>query len=110
MLTMKSIIFGIGMCLFVARGHSAGLVPAVNQDMGCTTAGQMLLYNGSSIVCAPPQLPVTTVSSLPTCNSAAKGVQYFVTDALTPVALANVTGGGAVQINVVCNGTAWVVG
>jgi hypothetical protein len=35
---------------------------------------------------------------------------YIVTDALTPVALATVAGGGAVKVPVICNGTNWIVG
>jgi hypothetical protein len=55
------------------------------------------------------KLPTTTVASLPTCNAGALGTKYAVTDALTPVALASVVGGGAVVLSVFCNGTAWVV-
>ena len=55
-------------------------------------------------------LAVLTVAALPTCNAAVKGTQYMVTDALTPVALASVVGGGAVNVPVTCNGTAWIVG
>jgi hypothetical protein len=55
------------------------------------------------------KLPTTTMASLPTCNAGALGTKYAVTDALTPVALASVVGGGAVVLSVFCNGTAWVV-
>ena len=91
------------------EAHAGGSVPAVNQDMGCAASGQSLYYNGSSIACGSPSLQQSTVASLPTCNSAAKGAMYLATDALTPIALSGVTGGGAVIVPVVCNGTTWIV-
>lgn len=91
------------------RARGAGIAPYVGRDMNCTVAGQSLQYDGTSIVCSPPTLPSSTVASLPTCNSASKGVQYLVTDALLPAALANVAGSGAVVIAVTCTGTNWIV-
>ncbi len=55
-------------------------------------------------------LAVLTVATLPTCNAANRGLHYLVTDALTPVVLAAVVGGGAVVVPVVCNGSTWIVG
>jgi len=49
-----------------------------------------------------------TVSTLPTCNSGAKGAKANVTDAASPTYLGTLTGSGAVYTPVVCNGTAWV--
>ena len=95
--------------LFGTSAFAASLMPAVNQEMSCTTTGQVLVYNGSGFVCQAPSRPVTTVSGLPTCNSGSQGVMYFVTDALAPVALATLAGGGAVKIGVTCNGTNWIV-
>lgn len=89
--------------------RAAGNAPAVNTDMGCSTSGQALQYNGSSINCAGPTRPSTVVGSLPTCNGGAQGLMYFVTDALTPVALATIAAGGAVKIGVTCNGSVWIV-
>jgi len=57
-----------------------------------------------------PALPQSTTAALPTCNAAATGKMYLVTDALTPVALASVAGGGAVKVLVFCNGSSWIVG
>lgn len=48
-----------------------------------------------------------TVSTLPTCNTAAKGRQAFVTDATSPTYNGTLTGGGAVAVPAFCNGTAW---
>lgn len=55
----------------------------------------------------PPGL--STVAQLPTATAAMRGVHYMITDALTPVALAAVVGGGAVTVEVYCNGTIWAV-
>jgi hypothetical protein len=49
-----------------------------------------------------------TVATLPTCNTAAQGVTFGVTDATAPTYLGTLTGGGAVYAPAVCNGTAWV--
>jgi hypothetical protein len=50
------------------------------------------------------------VGSLPTCNAGNEGLIYGVTDALTPVVLSAVAGGGAIHTLVYCNGTSWIVG
>jgi hypothetical protein len=99
--------------LFPVQSFAAGPVPAVNTDMGCTAAGQALQYNGTVLTCTAPTRPIATVgaggSQLPTCNTGTKGAMYIVTDALTPVAIATVVGGGAVSIGVTCNGANWIV-
>lgn len=95
--------------LLVGSVDAAGNMPAVNQDMNCTTAGQVIAYNGSVIVCQAPTRPTATISNLPACGAGTQGAMYFVTDALLPVALAAVGAGGAVKIGVTCNGTTWVV-
>lgn len=95
--------------LFSIPAWAAGTLPAVNSDMGCSLAGQAVVYNGSALVCAAPQRPTATVATLPTCNSAARGTMYIVTDALAPVALAAVAAGGVVVIGATCNGAAWIV-
>jgi len=99
--------------LSVVPALAAGPVPAVNTDMGCTNSGQAIQYNGSTLACTAPTRPLATVgaggSQLPTCNSGTKGAMYIVTDALTPVAIATVVGGGAVSIGVTCNGANWIV-
>lgn len=57
-----------------------------------------------------PKAPSVITSNLPSCTAALAGTHYLVTDALTPIALSTLTGGGAVVVPVVCNGTAWIVG
>jgi hypothetical protein len=58
----------------------------------------------------PNSLPTTTVASLPACSASTQGLQYIVTNALTPVVLSAVVGGGAVVVKTYCNGTTWIVG
>lgn len=69
-------------------------------------------YSGLIDPTMPGYVPVrqtATVSTLPTCNAGAKGAMYLVTDSLLPAALATVSGGGAVVVGVMCNGTNWIV-
>jgi hypothetical protein len=55
-------------------------------------------------------LPKSTVAGLPTCNASLNGQVFIVTDLLLPTILGIITGGGAVQATVHCNGTNWVGG
>jgi hypothetical protein len=55
----------------------------------------------------PVQLPVFTVSTLPTCNGTLVASMAAVSDATSPTYNGTLTGGGAVSIPVYCNGTAW---
>lgn len=57
---------------------------------------------------APPILPSYTVATLPTCNTALKGGQAYVTDATSPTYLGTLTGGGTTVAPVFCNGSAWL--
>lgn len=54
------------------------------------------------------KFPVYTVATLPAAGTA--GRRAFVSNALTPVALSAVVGGGAVTVPVYDNGTSWIVG
>jgi len=54
------------------------------------------------------KMPVYTVSTLPAAGTA--GRRAFVSNALTPVALSAVVGGGTLTVPVFDNGTAWIVG
>jgi hypothetical protein len=114
MLSMKTLSVAIAIAFALcSRAFAGGLVPSVNADMGCTTAGQVVQYSGSALTCTAPTRPIATIgaggSQLPTCNSTTKGAMYIVTDALTPVAIATVVGGGVVSIGVTCSGTNWIV-
>lgn len=52
----------------------------------------------------------TTVTLLPVASMNIQGAKSIVTNALTPVFLGVVAGGGAVVTPVFCNGVAWIVG
>jgi hypothetical protein len=54
------------------------------------------------------KFPVYTVSTLPTAGQS--GRRAFVSNALTPVVLSAVVGGGAITVPVFDNGTSWIVG
>lgn len=86
-----------GPCLVGTSGATCGLLNAAN-----TWAGLQTFSVG-------PKLPSSIVGSLPTCDAGAAGRLYLATDALGPVALAAVVGGGAVVVTVFCNGSAWIV-
>jgi hypothetical protein len=105
----KFVIVTVVLLGFSSAAQASGPVPAVNTDMGCSVAGQVVMYNGTSLACLAPTRPSTTVASLPTCNSGTQGQMFLVTNALTPVALATVVGGGAVVVGVTCNGTNFIV-
>ena len=78
-----------------------GLLVEGNVGIGTTSPTAKLHIAGTVVIQS------YTVSTLPTCAS---GVyqRATVTDALTPVYDANVVGGGARVIEVLCNGTNWV--
>jgi hypothetical protein len=68
------------------------------------------LINGKfAYVTSTVQTTAVLTSALPTCNAGAEGTRSGVTDALAPVALATVVGGGAIHVGVYCSGTAWIV-
>ena len=54
------------------------------------------------------KFPVYTVATLPAAGSA--GRRAFVSNALTPVVLSAVVGGGAITVPVFDNGSSWIVG
>ena len=57
-----------------------------------------------------PTAPSSTAAALPSCIATLRGSMFVVTDALVPVALATLAGGGAVTVLVFCNGSNWIVG
>jgi hypothetical protein len=72
-----------------------------NDSHGSPSTNPVTEHNGKRVV--------TTVSALGTCNSTYEGTDKGVTDALSPVALATVTGGGSVHVPVYCDGSKWIV-
>jgi hypothetical protein len=73
-----------------------------------TAASVAMAQRGSSVINVAVA-PLSTASGLPSCGSSSKGALYMVTNALTPVALSTVVGGGAVAVLVACDGTNWIV-
>lgn len=66
---------------------------------------------GTNLLAAPTKISNGyTVATLPTGAAAAVGMKAYVTDALAPVFLTAVVGGGAVVTPVFHNGTTWVAG
>ena len=91
---------------------SPGVVPGVpgNGDVWVTSAGLFVRVNGVTIgplIQAGAADPAYTVATLPTCNTAAKGLNAYVTDATSPTYNGTLTGGGAVVVPVFCSGVSW---
>jgi hypothetical protein len=74
-----------------------------------TVSGEMTL-GGSGIQYIRYPHSYGIVSALPSASTVGRGSRTFVTDALTPVFQATVTGGGAVFTPVYSDGTNWKVG
>jgi len=72
------------------------------------TSGTGPIVGASGIFSGTITAGTYTVSTLPACNSGAKGTSASVTDAISPTYLGTLTGSGAVFTPVACNGTAWV--
>jgi hypothetical protein len=53
------------------------------------------------------KLTGSTVAGLPTCDAGTEGTVAYVTDATAPTYNATLTGGGAVKIFAMCNGSNW---
>lgn len=66
-------------------------------------------FTGSLVSTLVQTKTIFTVATLPTCDAAAEGTRASINDALGPVALSTVVGGGAVHLGVYCNGTNWIV-
>ena len=94
------------MSTIINASTSSGLVQTAD------TSGTLELQsNGTtqlSILSTGVKFPVYTVATLPVAGTA--GRRAFVSNALTPVALSAVVGGGAVTVPVYDNGTSWMVG
>ena len=94
------------MSSIINASTSSGLVQTAD------TSGTLELQSGGttmlSILSTGVKFPVYTVATLPVAGNA--GRRAFVSNALTPVALSAVVGGGAVTVPVYDNGTAWIVG
>ncbi len=86
-----------------AKYHAATLTAAM-----ATVAAPLALGGSLVSVSALLSLQQFTVAGLATCNAGNKFKIAEVSDATSPTFLATVTGGGAVAVPVMCNGTNWV--
>ena len=104
------------MASIISAGTTSGTALNVTAD----TSGQLVLAtNGSTTALTLDtsqnatftglvNMKVYTVATLPTAGTA--GRRAFVNNALTPVSLSAVVGGGALTVPVFDNGTTWIVG
>lgn len=76
-------------------------------QINSVTQAQLVANNFAST--GSLQTGTTTVGALPTCNTAAKGRRYFVTDLNQAVTYHTTvtTGGGSTNLGVLCDGTNW---
>lgn len=72
-------------------------------------ASKMIVANDRVELTAPPELPVTTVASLPVAAAGNAGREYYVSDANATTRLTTVAGGGSNFVKVFSNGTNWVI-
>jgi hypothetical protein len=90
------------------RPNAAGTSPMIRQ-ITPTNSGVNYEVDQSGNVTQNSLRPTLLYSAagtaLPTCNSAANGYQYTVSDATSPTFLGAYTSGGAVTSPVICNGT-----
>lgn len=73
-----------------------------------TQSASSVAITGGSIAGASVKVPSSTVALLPTCNAGSAGTIALVIDALTPVYLTALTGGGSAVAFAICTGIAWV--
>jgi hypothetical protein len=103
----------------MASTISAGTTSGTALNMSADTTGSLILATSgttaltidssqNSTFAGLVNMKVYTVSTLPTAGTA--GRRAFVNNALTPVALSAVVGGGALTVPVFDNGTNWIVG
>ena len=93
----------------VHSGDTTGSLVFKTNDTGSggTTALTIDTTQNSTFV-GWVKMPVYTVATLPAAGTA--GRRAFVSNALTPVALSAVVGGGAITVPVFDNGSSWIVG
>lgn len=100
---------------------SASTTTTTAYKVTADTTGTLVLQTGSSpttavtidtsqniVLAGTIRMAAYTVATLPAAGTA--GRRAYVTNALTPVALSAVVGGGAVIVPVFDNGTTWIVG
>lgn len=129
-LTMTAFYYGFGsgsntnyLAMTVSGAGAAGTTgfSYLAQNGAQADSGAVINYPGTSGVlannfacarglCAPLSVP-TVFASLPTCNSASKGLRAFISDELAAVAFNTVaTGSGSNNVPLFCDGTVWRIG
>ena len=79
-----------------------------NLGLWASTIKQIEVTNTNTTFYKPIVLPSSLVAALPACASNIVNEEGVVTDATSPTYLGTLTGGGAVETPVICNGTRWV--
>jgi phosphoheptose isomerase len=100
---------------------SASTTTTTAYSVTADTTGTLVLQTGSTpttavtidgsqntVFAGTVRMAAYTVATLPAAGTA--GRRAYVTNALTPVALSAVVGGGAVTVPVFDNGSTWIVG
>jgi hypothetical protein len=92
---------------------SGGGGNAANTWTSTTGTGNVVLaqspaFSGTPTTALLQLSTIFTVSTLPACNTGAKGTQSAVSDAASPTYLGTLSGGGSTFTPVVCSGSAWV--
>ena len=93
----------------LTTGSNNIVIGYLGQASSATVSNEITIGNASSQVIRYPHA-YSTVASLPSASTVGRGSRTFVTDALSPVFQATVTGGGAVFTPVYSDGTNWKVG
>lgn len=103
--------FEIGIDNASESGSNAGsnFYIARKSDAGAAIDSPLTINRASGIVTVAKGINLAgyTVATLPTCNSANKGLMVYVTDANAVTYNSVVAGGGTNTLPVMCNGTNW---
>jgi hypothetical protein len=71
------------------------------------TSFPLIMDDATVTLGSPLKLPTKTVATLPACGGSTQNFMYLVTDALGPTYGGTLTGGGAIPVPAVCDGTDW---
>lgn len=91
-----------------SAGNDGVLVLQTANSSGTATTALTIDTSQNSVFAGTIRMAAYTVATLPAAGTA--GRRAYVTNALTPVALSAVVGGGAVTVPVFDNGSTWIVG
>ena len=91
-----------------SAGNDGALALQTTTAGGTATTAVTIDTSQNAVFTGWVQMPVYTVATLPTAGT--RGRRAFVSNALTPVVLSAVVGGGAITVPVFDNGSSWIVG